>query len=89
MRSIAKQRSTYLKEIGITNQRKAKATERLIAAGRIGDGDSVAKDKVAKELREALADTATYLSILKILNDVEKMVVDEKEGWDWKTGLRE
>jgi len=90
LRTIAAQRNLYHKELNLATDKKAQLMESVRAAGD-GDGeDNPLKSERAKKLREAIADWSCYLTIMKILNEVEVMVVAETQAsWDWKAGLRQ
>jgi hypothetical protein len=89
LRITKAQRRLYRGEIAVTKRRKKALIEDSKVAGRIGDGNNEEKHAAGAKLATALADSAIYISIMKILDDVERMALKENEdGWDWKAGLR-
>jgi hypothetical protein len=88
LRDIAAMRRSHLLANALVWGRKAVLVEALKAAGRIR-GLSDESYAAGKKLVEALADFAIYVSVVEILDNLEKMVLGEiQEGWNWRAGLR-
>jgi hypothetical protein len=79
----------YIGERTVATNRKVEAICTLKTAGRVGDGNNAAKHLAGNKLVEALADCAIYITVIRILDELERMVLRETQnGWDWKTELR-
>lgn len=79
MITIAAQRATYPRDIGAANQRKLKVTEKLVEAGRIGDGQNEGGYQAATELREVLIyylGSANNSELYKVLDCANKLFVE-------------
>ena len=89
LRTLAAQRTLYIGERTVATNRKVAAICALKTAGRVGDGNNAAKHLAGNKLVEALADCAIYITVIRILDELERMVLRETQnGWDWKTELR-
>jgi len=89
LRTLAAHRTLYIGERALATNRKAAAICALKTVGRVGDGNNAAKHLAGNKLVEALAECAIYITVIRILDGRERMVLRETQnGWDWKTELQ-
>jgi hypothetical protein len=80
LRTLAAQRTLYIGERTVATNRKVEAICTLKTAGRVGDGNNAAKHLAGNKLVEALADCAIYITVIRILDELERMVLRETQN---------